>query len=111
MTKYQQGQFINLVLLVIYKHSFIYYYIYIFLEAEKKSQRQLPKAAFRGRLPKIKLKRQRDNHWSIADYIFATDVPDSELDCLNIVEKAVKGFCQSLKLNLTLSKCLNKRLK
>ena len=52
-------------------------------------KRKLPKEAWRGRLPLLKLSRQ-NSKWSIQDYIFKTNVPDSELDCTNIIEKAVK---------------------
>ena len=51
--------------------------------------KRIPPAAHRGRLPRLKLKRT-ETKWSISDYVFHTQVPDSALDCTSIIEKAVK---------------------
>ena len=57
---------------------------------QRPSRRSLPPAAYRGKLPQIKLTRKNGQKWTISDYIFPTTVPDSELDCTKIIEKAVQ---------------------
>ena len=57
---------------------------------QRPSRKSLPPAAYRGKLPQIKLTRKNGQKWTISDYIFPTTVPDSELDCTKIIEKAVQ---------------------
>ena len=57
---------------------------------QRPGRRSLPPAAYRGKLPQIKLTRKNGQKWTISDYIFPTTVPDSELDCTKIIEKAVQ---------------------